>query len=70
MSSYTSDIIAFFQTATGQQFYSVISGIIDSKHQKGEDNPELARDYMQQAKGVREVVNLVDSIKAGGDLEQ
>jgi hypothetical protein len=53
----------FFKgSQAGEDFVAKLNQLIDSNHKKGEDEPEMARDYMQRAKGIREVLNQVNAL--------
>lgn len=54
----------FIESPEGQQFVKSLLALIDSNHEKGENEPELARDYMQRAKGIREVLAHIQVITA------
>lgn len=62
MSQYSAEYEVFFKSPAGLQCLTSINALIDSNHQQGEDNPDLARDYMQRAKGNREVLNHITSM--------
>jgi hypothetical protein len=53
---------SFFRAKGGEHFMKIMTEIIASNHIKAEENPENARDYVQRAKGVREVVDHVQSV--------
>lgn len=50
----------FMHSPDGAHFVAKLNQLIDSNHKKGEDEPERARDYMQRAKGIREVLDQVN----------
>lgn len=52
----------FVDSQAGEDFVKKLNQLIDSNHRKGEDEPERARDYMQRAKGIREVVSQINSL--------
>lgn len=52
----------FKDSPAGQHFMEQLDRLIESSHQKAEDEPESARDHMQRAKGKREVVGLINSL--------
>lgn len=52
----------FFRSKGGQHLTSIITEIITSNHLKAEQSPELARDYVQRAKGAREVLDHINSV--------
>lgn len=54
----------FILSDAGVDFTETVSSMILSKHEAAEENPENARDYAQQAKGIREVEKLIQSITA------
>lgn len=64
MSQYAKEYRTFFESLAGQQFLTTVRGILDSNHGKAEDTPESARDYMQRAKGNREVLDHINSVTA------
>ncbi len=55
---------AFFTSPDGQEVLKTITGMIDSEHAKAEDNPERALAHTQRAKGIREVLSLLQSFTA------
>lgn len=56
----------FIKHEAGKHFMETVLQIIADEHTKAEDNPELARDYVQRAKGVKEVIAHINSVMAGG----
>lgn len=57
----------FFQVnEAGKAFMEQLQFLIDAEHTKAEDKPDLARDHVQRAKGIREVVSHINSLTAGG----
>lgn len=56
----------FIKHEAGQHFMDSVLEIVASNHTKAEDDPELARDYVQRAKGVKEVIAHINSVMAGG----
>lgn len=62
MSVYKEQCQIFFESPAGQHFLTKISALVDSNHQKAEETPELARDYVQRAKGIKEVKALVTTL--------
>lgn len=62
MSQFTGEYKAFFESVAGVQLLTTIKGLIDSNHQNAEDKPELSRDYMQRAKGNREVLECITAL--------
>lgn len=54
---------AFFtKSEAGKEFVQKIHEIIQANHAKAENVPELARDYVQRAKGSREVIEHIQSL--------
>lgn len=64
MSSSKDAYITFFASPAGIELLTTISSLIDSNHQKAENDPNLARDFVQRAKGVRDVQNVIKSMIA------
>lgn len=54
----------FLKNEAGKQFMTSIEKMIESQHAQAENTPELARDYAQRAKGVREVMSHIKSLTA------
>lgn len=55
----------FRESPAGQHFIEKLEELINAQHQKAEDDPTLARDYTQRAKGVRETIAIINSLTAG-----
>jgi len=55
----------FYKTEAGSDFLLSIEQLIEQAHTKGEESPEHSRDYMQNARGVRSVLSLIQSKSAG-----
>lgn len=54
---------AFFQKSeAGKYFIDNLIDLIAGFHTKAEDNPEKSRDYVQRAKGAREVLDHIKSV--------
>jgi hypothetical protein len=54
---------AFFaESPAGQSFMEELDRLIDDAHRKAEDTPELSRDHMQRAKGLRAVKDHIASV--------
>jgi hypothetical protein len=66
MSQYQGEYETFFKSPAGQQCLTTITALIDSNHQQAENVPENARDYMQRAKGNREVLDHINSVMNSG----
>lgn len=64
MSQYTAAYKQFFESPAGEQCLTTVADMIDSNHQKAERTPDLARDYMQRAKGNREVLDHINSVSS------
>lgn len=56
----------FVKSESGQYFMQFLREQIGDFHEKAERYPESARDHVQTAKGVREAVNHITSVLAGG----
>jgi len=66
MSKHTGAYKTFFESPAGLELLTNIKALRDSNHQKAEDKPELARDYMQRAKGNQEAVEQINIVLNGG----
>lgn len=64
MSQYTAAYQQFFDSPAGLHFKHNLDVIIDTQHTTAENDPDKSRDYMQRAKGVREVINHINSVSA------
>lgn len=62
----------FKDSPAGQEFVTKLHVLIDTQHKKGEDSPEMSRDYTQRAKGIREVIALINvaTAKSGKKRER
>jgi hypothetical protein len=65
MSQFSKDYKFFFQSPAGVEFMKFLDIALDSNHTSAENEPDNARDYMQRAKGVRQVMNYIQSVMAG-----
>lgn len=54
----------FLKAEAGKEFILKIHEFINTNHQKAEQEPEMARDYVQRAKGSREVIEHIQSLTA------
>jgi len=54
----------FLKNEAGREFMSRVAGLIASNHDKAEKEPDLARDYVQRAKGNREIIEHIQSLVA------
>jgi len=52
----------FVNSLAGKEFMESLSKMIDSAHKSAEDSPELARDYTQHARGIRQVKEHIDGV--------
>lgn len=52
----------FFESDDGQEFIHELRRLITTNHEAAEKTPELARDYVQRAKGNREVLDHITSV--------
>lgn len=52
----------FLSDEAGQEFMTQLQAIIADNHTKAENEPALAREYSQRAKGVREVISHIQSL--------
>lgn len=60
---------AFFKAKGGEHLISIITEIVSSNHLKAEADPNLARDYVQRAKGAREVLDHIQSVLGARDKQ-
>lgn len=51
----------FVDSQAGSDLLKSIQKLITVEHTKAENEPDLARDHVQRAKGIREVINLINS---------
>lgn len=63
MSDFLDAYKTFFESPAGLELLTTITKMIDDNHQKAEDNPDHSRDFMQRAKGNREVLAILNSMK-------
>lgn len=54
----------FLKTEEGKEFLKELDRLIGDCHQKAEKNAEGARDYTQQARGVRLVIEHIQTVVA------
>lgn len=69
MSQFAKEYKQFFESPAGIEFLTTVTGMIDTNHEKAENDPEHSRDHMQRAKGNREVLNVIKSILAIGKVD-
>lgn len=60
---------SFFRAKGGEHLISIITEIISSNHLKAEQDPALARDFVQRAKGAREVLDHIQSVLGAKDKQ-
>lgn len=63
MSQFTNDYDAFFTSPAGISILTWLQEQRISEHDKAEDNPEYARDHTQVAKGYKEILQHIDSVR-------
>jgi hypothetical protein len=51
----------FKESDAGEHFTNFINDSIERNHIKAEEDPDNARDYMQRAKGLREVLSHINT---------
>lgn len=54
----------FIKSKAGEHFMNELINLIARNHEDAEKNPELARDYVQRAKGNREIRDHINSVMA------
>lgn len=52
----------FVKSEAGNHFMAEINRLLDDNHKEAENKPELARDCMQRAKGIRDLANHIQSV--------
>lgn len=52
----------FLKSEAGKYFISELSRLIDDEHRSAEKNPELSRDHVQRAKGMRNLEEHIQSV--------
>lgn len=52
----------FFTSPAGEEFMTELYRLITHNHEQAEDKPESARDFMQRAKGNREVLSHITTV--------
>lgn len=55
----------FAKHEAGKHFIEAIEAIITSNHEKAENDPDKSRDYVQRARGVRDVIEHINSVQGG-----
>lgn len=56
----------FLNTDAGKEFYKELHEIIERNHVKAENDPDHARDFVQQSKGVRDIINHIKVLSEEG----
>lgn len=64
MSQFQAAYQQFFESPAGLEFVKTLTDIIDNQHQKAENEPERASAYTQRAKGIREALQVIQSVTA------
>lgn len=54
----------YFESDAGKELLQSLQVQITAMHQKAENSPELARDFAQRAKGIREALDIISSMIA------
>lgn len=54
----------FLESSAGENLLKALRAEIESLHKNAEDEPELSRDHVQRAKGVRLAINVLHSTAA------
>jgi hypothetical protein len=54
----------FLKSEPGRYFMEQLDKQLDDNHRAAENDPELARDYVQRAKGIREIQVHIESVSA------
>lgn len=54
----------FLKNEAGKAFIASVNDLIEDTHKAAESLPELSRDYVQRAKGMREVLQHINSLTA------
>lgn len=55
----------FNKSDAGQYYLDKLAEIIVDCHEKAEETPELARDYVQRARGARDALDHIRTVVAG-----
>lgn len=55
----------FNKSDAGQYYLEVLGNLIVDNHEKAEKTPELARDYVQRARGARDALDHIRTVIAG-----
>lgn len=59
----------FIKSESGKYFSEQLVQMIEAAHEGAENNPELSRDFVQRAKGIREVTAHIKSVIGGTGRE-
>lgn len=52
----------FVKSEAGKYFMTEVNRLITTNHESAEDKPELSRDHVQRAKGMRDIANHIQSV--------
>jgi RNase P subunit RPR2 len=52
----------FLKSEAGKEFVKEVERLITNNHEEAEKNPELSRDYVQRAKGNRQLLEHITSV--------
>lgn len=52
----------FVESEAGRNYIAELERLINDAHKDAEDTPELARDYVQRAKGTRDALNHIIAV--------
>lgn len=63
MSKFSNDYDTFFTSPAGISMLTWLQEQRISEHDKAENNPDQARDHSQVAKGYREILQHIDSVR-------
>lgn len=65
MSERSKGYKTFFESDLGVDLLNSIDKMINELHNNSEKNPDNSRDNSQRARGIRDVQNLIKSLKTG-----
>lgn len=52
----------FVKSEAGGHFMAEVNRLLNNNHTEAENKPELSRDFVQRAKGVRDVTNHISDV--------
>jgi hypothetical protein len=64
MSEFAKVHRTYFESDAGKELMTSINATITDMHKKAESNPDLAVAFTQRAKGIREVIDIINSMTA------